>query len=382
MPAVGRQGGIVGHSRPGLVIVAVGPCRTGSGEHLPPHAHEFLGLDPRHVLYRAGFIQVIYQLRGQDVAGVVTDDDRPPGRMEGSLQVSPHPVLVRHQMSAQTEIGRIHIQEHGGIVHQRGLMDIDVQPVIRLEHQRGLHGQSSLGPGLVGLQVQPLLYLLLQVGYPGCRIGELVGIVVSGDTERQMVSRQVELRQFIPQAHIVHPVLFRHLVAEAQAVVKQTEAHRHLPAAPVLFQCQGHLMKIVPDTGILAPDRSPAPVHCIPTHGHHRKPGSQVRLVPRQSQTAGGNDGQPLVGQFISHRPSGAPDIEGQFPGGRAHLLRSRLRRQDGRQEEKGSGCYQILFHTVCFIIFQDNSVASESVTRPLRTGTVISLPAPAALCE
>ena len=302
--------------------------------------------------------------------------------MEGGLEVSPHPVLVRHQMGLQPEADIIHIQKHGGVVHQRGLMDVDVQPVIGPQHQRSLHGQPALGPGLVGLLVQSALYLILQTGYPGSGVCKLVGVVISGNAVGQMVAGEVELGLLPAQGQIVQMLLLGNLIAEAQSVVEEAEAHGHHTAGLLLLQSQGHFMKMVPHLGIFTPHRTPAPVYGIPAHGHYREAAGQVRLVAHQSQAAGGNDGQSLVGQFISHRPSGAPDIEGQFPGGRAHLLRSRLRRQDGRQEEKGSGCYQILFHTVCFIIFQDNSVASESVTRPLRTGTVISLPAPAALCE
>ena len=225
-------------------------------------------------------------------------------------------------MGLQPEIHIIHIEEHGGIVHQCGLVDVDVQPVIGAQHQRGLHGQPALCLRLVGLQSQPPLYLILQPGDTGRGIGKLVGVIVSGNAIGGVVPAEVELSQFPAQGKVIHPVLLRHLIAEAQAVVEEAEAHQHLPSRTFLHQGQGHLVIMVPHAGILAPDRSPALIHGITAYCGDGKTRSQVRLIASQPETAGQNNGHPLVIKGIHHYSTVTFYIQGQFPGGRIHLLR------------------------------------------------------------
>ena len=70
-------------------VVGVAPFAL-AGDHLPPYAHILAGLDPRGVLDFARVVEVVGDARGQDVAGVVADDDGTPGRCARGLHVGFH----------------------------------------------------------------------------------------------------------------------------------------------------------------------------------------------------------------------------------------------------------------------------------------------------
>ena len=150
----------------------------------------------------------------------------------------------------------IQIQMHAGIVHQCGLMDIDIQAVVRLHLQGGLHTcRGKRGLGRVrsdGRRHQPADFRK-----PGLRIVILLRIVVPRNPERLVVPSHGELREFLLDYEIGQAPLLRKLIPEAQPVIIQTEPDEHHASRAGLLQGHGHFIVMVPDMVLLAPDRSP-----------------------------------------------------------------------------------------------------------------------------
>ena len=148
-------------------LVGVVPAGLADN-HLPPHTAILRGMYPRRVVECAGLVEVEDEVGGKDVAGVIADHDGAPGamarRLHAALQtggiggeVADEGKRLRQRVVRRLGIGGVDItvafelggesrglgvdqlEVHGGIVDAGGLMDIDIQPVLRLHLQRGLH---------------------------------------------------------------------------------------------------------------------------------------------------------------------------------------------------------------------------------------------------
>src|SRR5574344_1008929 len=62
--------------------------------HLPPYTAIFYGMDPRHILISAWFIQIKSQFARQHVTCVVTYHNRTPRCIEWCLNISFHPLGI------------------------------------------------------------------------------------------------------------------------------------------------------------------------------------------------------------------------------------------------------------------------------------------------
>ena len=134
--AVGFGLGVIGLPQFHAVdIVSVGPS-TLVGNHVPPDADVFHGLNPGRVCQLAGFVQVEGDARSQDIPCVVAHDDGAPRRMAGRLHVALVSVGVGREPGLEHQVLVVQIQAHARVVHQGRFMQVDVKPVVRL-HQQG-----------------------------------------------------------------------------------------------------------------------------------------------------------------------------------------------------------------------------------------------------
>ena len=108
-------------------------------DHLPPHADILHGLDPRCVLNLARLVEVQDEVRGQDVAGIVADHHRAPGRRAGSLQVALVALGIGREPRLKDHRLIIEVQVHTRVVYQGCLVDVDVEAVVGLHLERGLY---------------------------------------------------------------------------------------------------------------------------------------------------------------------------------------------------------------------------------------------------
>ena len=141
MAAVRRSRGIVEAVKLDGGGVRVIPA-AGAGDHLPPYAHVFHGMDPADIVESARFVQVKDHAALELLHRRLSDLDGTPGRHAGSLQ-TPLPAFgVGRQERAQVlALGK---QVHAGIIDQRGLVDVDVKPLRGLHLQRGLHSARAV----------------------------------------------------------------------------------------------------------------------------------------------------------------------------------------------------------------------------------------------
>ena len=124
-----------------ILRVSIGPCRTSTREIFPPYTDVFSRLYPGSILYLTRLIQIQNQVGSQYIAGIVAHNNRTPRSYTSSLNVSLVPILIRRQVCTHKVSSCIQIQMHGRIVYQCSLMNINIQSVVRLHHQRSLHSQ-------------------------------------------------------------------------------------------------------------------------------------------------------------------------------------------------------------------------------------------------
>ena len=144
--AVGLHFGVVDGVEVNVLHLCVTPLAF-AGDHLPPHAHVFSGVNPRSVVVGAGVVEVVDNVGGEDVGGR-TEHYHAPGRGErrgdfglGHFHAGGEPRLECHGSLVEVEV-------HGGIVDERGLVYVDVERVGIVAHeQRCLHSGGREGGG-------------------------------------------------------------------------------------------------------------------------------------------------------------------------------------------------------------------------------------------
>ena len=263
--AAGPASGVIRHAELYRRHVArIGPVAL-AGDHFPPYAHVFHGLDPRGVVIGARLVEVQDQLRGEDVAGVVRDRHRAPRGMAGRLHVAFPPLCVGRKVRGEDEIPVVQVEVHARIVDQRRFVDVDVEPVVALHLQGRLYARGREGR-------------LRRVGRDGAghqlpylrefRFGVVVllRVVVARDPERRVVARHGELCFLLADDEIGQRLLFGEFVAESEPVVVEPEADRHVAACRGLPQRDGHFVIAVADLGLLAPYGTPCLVGLAAGH--------------------------------------------------------------------------------------------------------------------
>ena len=171
---VGLMGAVGLHLRPvNLVeldageVVGIVP-RATTHNHFPPHATILGRMNPRGIVKGAGFVEVQDEIAGQHVTGIVADHDCTPRCLARCLHTTLQTRSVGCQMTDKGErlwqgegrgcriggigiaasaqlggqllgIGINQFQMHGGIVQTSSFVDVDIQSVVALHLQRGLH---------------------------------------------------------------------------------------------------------------------------------------------------------------------------------------------------------------------------------------------------
>ena len=124
-----------------ILRVGIGPCRTSTRKIFPPYTDVFSRLYPWSILDFTRLIQIQNQVGSQYIAGIVAHNNRTPRCYTSSLNVSLVPILIGRQMCTHKISFCIQVQMHSRIVYQCSLMNINIQSVIRLQHQRSLYSQ-------------------------------------------------------------------------------------------------------------------------------------------------------------------------------------------------------------------------------------------------
>ena len=235
--------------------IGIGPCAL-AGDHLPPHAHVFHGVYPAGVFNLARLVQVQYQARGQDVAGVVGNLYRAPGRVAGRLHVALLALGVGGEPRLKYHVLVVEVQAHARVVEQGGLVQVDVESVVGLHLQRGLHaGLAELVLRAVGRHrlVKEAAYLAQAAA--GVLI--FLGVVVAGYPPGHVVARHGKLGVLFLDDKVVQVLLLRELVAQAHAVVVDAEAYHDVAVVFGLVECHGQLVVVVAYRALLAPHGAP-----------------------------------------------------------------------------------------------------------------------------
>ena len=268
MMSVRLQLSIICLSDYNILRIGISPCRASSREILPPYADILDRLDPRSILQFTRLIQVDNQVRSQNVTSIVAHYNRTPRTGTSCLDISFCTVLVRSQVCTHQVIFRIQVQVHGRIVDQRSLVNVDVQSVVRLQHQRSLHCQVRTRRLACQGLIPCLVDELGNLRQLGGRNLEFIGIVIGRNPEGLVIARQLELRHFLIDGEVAQLFLHRELIAESQSVVEQTETDVQQPTGSFLFQSHKKFLMIVTDLTVLAPYRLPGSVRS-PLPGFH-----------------------------------------------------------------------------------------------------------------
>ena len=156
--AVGFGVGKVGFAQlHGRKVVGVAPGAL-VGNHVPPYAYIFSGLDPRGILDFARFVQVQRQARSQDVGSLVAHHDGAPGRHAGSLQVAFVAASVGGEPALEGHGLVIVVEVHRGVVDTGSFVQVDVESVGRFHHQGSLYAAFPDG-SLRGVLRHGILHL-------------------------------------------------------------------------------------------------------------------------------------------------------------------------------------------------------------------------------
>ena len=299
--------GIVGHAGFGAVVVGICPCAAVAHKHLPPNAYEFHRFDPGGVFNLARLVEVKDKLGCKNVAGVVAHNHRSPGSGEGELKVSGCSVAVGHEVRLEVIVLGVHVEKHHGIFRQCRFMKIYVNVVCRLEKQGRLHDISA---GTLAFSV-PVIFVhrLGEIAESSFRPEIFVGVVVARDAEEGMVVSEIELRGLTLQSEIVHIVLKRQFIAEAEAVVEYSDAENHLPVRIIGLELYGQFLVVVTDFGIFAPHGFPYRVGGSGVDTDNGKTLCEVGFVAEESEAGFRYKRLPLVFHGID-RSAGGVDID------------------------------------------------------------------------
>ena len=149
---------------------------------------------------------------------------------------------------------------HCTVIFQSGLVDIDIKAVIALHLKRGL---DPIGRkwGLGVIRAEGCLEAAGDFAEPALGVLVLLGIEVSRNPVRSVVTSHPELCKFFFDNEISKRRLLRELISETETVIKKTESEHE----PLIALCQfhGHLIVVVPDAALLAPYRSPGLVNTL-----------------------------------------------------------------------------------------------------------------------
>jgi hypothetical protein len=124
------------------------------------------------------------------------------------------------------------LEPHGRIIDQRGFVECQMRAVGQLHGDRRVRGGHAVDRGL-------LIDLFIAVPF------------AARNPPGRAVLRQVELGQLVGDLHRRHRRLRGQLIAQAETIVEQAEAHVHLAPAPF-----GHLLELDQQFGVVVGDEA------------------------------------------------------------------------------------------------------------------------------
>ena len=361
----GGEFGVVGfaefHTAHG---VGVGPL-SASGDHVPPHAHVFHGVNPRGVVDFGGFVEVEGDAAGENVGGFSPHDDGSPRRIGGRLQVALVAARIGGEVAHESVVLLVVGEVHGGIVHTGGLVEVDIQAVGGAHLQRGLHGGGpGGGAGRGGLD--GLLHPSAYAGEFRLLVFELLGVVVAGHPPGGVVARHGKFRQLVGHDKVGEFFLIGELIAETESVVEEAEADVHEAIVLRLFETHEQFVVVIANAALLAQHGSPRLVEAVVfvaqeleaavaigfllgvlVLGHlglHLREGVLLAAVALEfvAKMGGSDDGSAVDGEGVGGSTVVDAEVEFHFAVGRGDLLRV-----GGEDQEGKGGSEEGLLHFV-----------------------------------
>ena len=164
-------------------------------------------------------------------------------RVRGEVCTEDHDLVVQLQVECRE-------------INQRCLVDIDVEPIVSLELQWGLH--AGLGEVLLRGVVDVSL-IVPAADLAEMALGDVVllRVVVARDPEGGVIARHGKFRCLLLHREVDQAILVGKLVPQPHTVIKEAEAEVHLATILPLTETDEHLIVVVADRAHLAPDRCP-----------------------------------------------------------------------------------------------------------------------------
>ena len=236
-------------------VIGVGPGALAR-DHLPPDPYILNRLDPVGRLIGARLVEVVRQLRGEDIACITADDSRTPRGVEGCLDVPTIALRVRGKLYVEDHVLVIQIEVNRREVNQCSFVQVDVHTLICLEHQWSLNASLREG-GLGAVLREGLVEEPTDLRETAVLVVVLLGVVVTGDPVRLMVARHSELGELALDDVEVTILAAGELIAEAEPVIEETEADSYGITVALLLERDEQFVVVVADRLDLAPDRLP-----------------------------------------------------------------------------------------------------------------------------
>ena len=236
-------------------VVGVRP-RALTRDHLPPDTYILNRLDPVGRLIGTRLVEVVRQLRGEDIACITADDSRTPRGVEGRFDVPAVALCVRRQLHTEGHRLIIQIEVDRWEVNECCFVEVDVDPLIALEHQWRLYARLREG-GLGAVLREGLVEEPTDLRETAVLVVILLSVVVPGDPVCLVVARHSELSELALDDVEVTILATGELIAEAEPVIEEAEADSYGIAIALLLERDEQFVVVVADRLDLAPDRLP-----------------------------------------------------------------------------------------------------------------------------
>ena len=188
-----------------VVFTVLNPCPHVLGHavvpgalahvHFPPDTYVFLGLEPLgNIAHDIWFVEVVHQVRGQEVCCFITDDGHAPRGFKRGWNGGFVAVLTTHQAAHEAVIARFQ-QGHAAVIYQCRLVNAHVRAVLVHKGHRGahtvLHNMCRSKVRMIGLAQRIDLTSLCVV------VGVLIDFPVPRNPMRCRIFCEVELRALV-----------------------------------------------------------------------------------------------------------------------------------------------------------------------------------------
>ena len=235
-----------------------------SCDHVPPYADILDRFDPTGVFQFARLVEVEDQSAGQCLACVVGDHHSAPRRLAGCLKVSFVALSIGCEPRLES-VGFLYVVEvHAGVIYQRSLVDVDVESIGSLHLQGSLNtsiGEGG-GTGVAGMRLDYARHQLADLTETRLCITVFLGVVITWNPPSHIVGGHGKLSLFFLHHEIDQLLLLWKLISESESIVVETETQHHRPFGSGLLECHRHLVVVVADGGLLAPNGLPCLVEC------------------------------------------------------------------------------------------------------------------------